>query len=353
MTRAAAVLRYPPGMLPPLPASDPTFLYRLRDGLYAADLLTAALVELDLFTQLHAQPSDLQTLCTALHLAERPTDVAVTLFVAMGLVARNGQVLELTGLGHDHLVRTSPFFLGPYYASFRSRPIVRDFVEVLRTGRPSNWSGASSQRAWATAMLNPDFAAQFTAAMDSRGLFLGRAVASAVDLGDRRAILDVAGGSGIYACCLVDRHPHIRATVFERPPVDRVATAAIADRGCAATVAVHAGDMFADEWPDGHDVHLFSNVLHDWDVPAVSRLLERSARALPPGGLVIVHDAHLNDEKTGPLAVAAYSALLMHSTEGRCYAASEMREFLTAAGFDGVRVTPTVADRSIVTAIRK
>ena len=57
-----------------------------------------------------------------------------------------------------------------------------------------------------------------------------------------------------------------------------------------------------------------------------------------------MHDAHLNDEKTGPLAVAAYSALLMHSTEGRCYAASEMEQLLVKAGFEHVRIAPTAAD---------
>jgi hypothetical protein len=42
----------------------------------------------------------------------------------------------------------------------------------------------------------------------------------------------------------------------------------------------------------------------------------------------------------------------MHSTEGRCYSGSEMRQFLVAAGFSDTRFAPTVADRSIVTAIR-
>jgi hypothetical protein len=141
--------------------------------------------------------------------------------------------------------------------------------------------------------------------------------------------------------------------VLERPPVDRVAADAISTRGFAERVGVQAADMFADDWPAGYDVHLFSNVLHDWDVPLVSRLLERSAQALPSGGLVIVHDAHLNSEKTGPLSVAEYSALLMHSTEGRCYGVSELGEFLAAAGFDRVRVVLTAADRSVVTAIRR
>ena len=341
-------------MLPPRPASDPALLYRLRDSLYAADLLTAALVELDFFTRLQEiVPADLDQLCQSLELAPRPTDVAVTLFAALGLIAREGPALALTRTARDHLVRSSPFFLGPYYASFRSRPLVRSFADVLRSGRPASWAASSTQQDWATAMLEPAFAAQFTGAMDSRGLYLGPALADAVDLEERRALLDVAGGSGIYACCLADRFPNLRATVLERPPVDRVAADSIAARGFSTRVTVHAADMLADSWPDGYDVHLFSNVLHDWDVPLVSRLLERSAAALPAGGLVIVHDAHLNAEKTGPLAVAEYSALLMHSTEGRCYGVSEMEQLLVKAGFEHVKMTPTAADRSVVTAVKR
>src|SRR6185503_11272366 len=127
---------------------------------------------------------------------------------------------------------------------------------------------------------------------------------------------DVAGGSGIYACALVARHPHLRATVLEKPPVDQVARRAIAARGFQERVAVEARDMFTHEFPPGHDAHLISNVLHDWDEPVVRELLEKSYRALTPGGLLIIHDAHINGTKSGPLAVAKYSALLMHCTEG-------------------------------------
>jgi predicted O-methyltransferase YrrM len=342
-----------PAMLPGLPHSDPTPLYRFRDGLYATDLLTAALVELDLFTHLDAHPSDLTTICQSLRIAERPTDVALTLFVAMGLLWRDDGVVRLTDVARDHLVRDSPFFLGPYYVSFKDRPVVRDFVGVLRTGRPSNWASAPGRQDWVNAMREPTFAAQFTAAMDCRGLYLGRAVADALDLRSHTAVLDIAGGSGIYACCLVERHPHLEATVLERSPVDAVATRAIAERGFADRVGVHRADMLTVDLPRGFDVHLFSNVLHDWDVPTVSRLLTRSADGLHAGGLLVVHDMHLDENKDGPLAVAAYSAMLMHSTEGRCYAVSEMHDLVVAAGFTDVQFVPTAADRSVITAVRK
>ncbi|MFM7816647.1 MAG: methyltransferase, partial [Verrucomicrobiota bacterium] len=83
----------------------------------------------------------------------------------------------------------------------------------------------------------------------------------------------------------------------------------------------------------GHDLHLFSNVLHDWDVPEVRRLLRRSHAALPAGGAVLVHDAFLDRALAGPLHVAEYSVMLMHATQGRCYGIGEMEDLLAEVGF--------------------
>ena len=175
-------------------------------------------------------------------------------------------------------------------------------------------------------------------------------LAPALDLKDYRRMLDVAGGSGIYACSVAAAHPHIKATVFEKPPVDRIARERIAERGCAGRVDVAAGDMFADSFPEDCDVHLWSHVLHDWSETAVAGLVAKSFAALPPGGMIIVHGAHINREKTGPLPIAAFSALLMAYTEGKCYSIGEMERMLGAAGFEGMEYRETAADRSVITA---
>jgi predicted O-methyltransferase YrrM len=186
--------------------------------------------------------------------------------------------------------------------------------------------------------------------MDCRGVYLGPALAHKIDPRGRRHLLDIAGGSGVYACTMVAHHPQLRATVLERPPVDDIARMMIRRRGFAGRVDVVAGDMFGAALPAGFDLHLYSNVLHDWEVDQVRQLLAASFLALEPGGMLIVHDAHLNADKTGPLPVAKYSALLMAVTEGRCYSSGEMESLLGAAGFVDVRYAPTVADRSVVTA---
>ena len=335
-----------------LPSTDPLELYRLRDGLYAVDLLGAALVHFDFFTWLAEHPSAKATICRELQIVERPTDVMLTLFAAMSLVEERAGVFHVTATALEHLVKSSPRFLGPYYASLKDRPVLKDYVSVLRTGRTANWGSFKDTVDWAKAMEDETFANSFTAAMDCRGVYLGAAMARHLDCTGREHLLDIAGGSGIYACAIVAKHPHLRATVFEKPPVDSVARRAIEKRGFADRVSVIAGDMFASELPAGFDLHLISNVLHDWDEPVAKQILAKSARALKPGGMLILHDAHINETKTGPLPVAKYSALLMHSTEGKCYSLTEMRSYLGELGFTDFRHQDTAVDRSIIT-VRK
>jgi SAM-dependent methyltransferase len=335
-----------------VPHTDPVDIYRVRDGIYAADMLLAAIVHLDLFSWLEKNPATRADVCRAFDTAARPADVMLTLFAAMGFVEERQGVFHVTPLAGEHLVKTSPWFLGPYYESLKNRPVALDLLKVLRTGKPANWGSEKDGKDWHLAMETEAFAAQFTAAMDSRGVYLAQAVAKSIDLSQRRHLLDIAGGSGVYACSLVTHHPHLSATVFEKSPVDRIAARAIASRGCAERVAVAVGDMLDGPLPGHADVHLYSNVLHDWDEPVVRQLIAKSFAALQPGGLLVIHDAFLNAAKDGPLHVAEYSVLLMHSSEGRCYSTREMEEYLLDAGFRDASYRDTAAARGVMTATK-
>jgi 3-hydroxy-5-methyl-1-naphthoate 3-O-methyltransferase len=334
------------------PLTDPTQIYRYRDGLYAQDMLITGLVWLDLFTQLAKRPMDATAIRQQLGITERPTDVMLTLFVAMELLERRNDAFHVTAKAREQLCSDSPWFLGPYYASLKERPVAQDLLKVLRTGKPANWGSEKDKKDWHKAMETEEFATQFTAAMDCRGVYLAQAAAKKLNLGSRRQLLDIAGGSGIYACSFCAHFPNLRATVLEKPPVDKITSIAIAKRGFQDRVSVLASDMLASPLPSGFDAHLFSNVLHDWDVPIVEQLIGKSFTALAPGGMLIIHDAHLNEDKSGPLHVAEYSTMLMHSTEGRCYSVAEMKNYLSQAGFTDFQFAPTAAARSIVTALK-
>ena len=97
------------------PVTDPTALYAVRDGLYAADMLIAAVSGLDFFTWLDGHPGTVDEIAAHLGFHRRPVDVMTTLFVAMGLIDRDGARLRAAAPAREHLVAHSRWYLGPYY----------------------------------------------------------------------------------------------------------------------------------------------------------------------------------------------------------------------------------------------
>lgn len=322
-------------------------LCRGRDGIYADDLVVAAVAELDVFSWLVDHPVDVDGLCQGLGIVPRPADVMCTLLRAMGLLEPGGDPLRPTALAREHLVEGCRVNLRPYYSSLRERPGCRELLEVLRTGRPANWASAEDGGDWEGRLDDVAFARRITAAMDARGALLAPALAQAVADVPGRRLLDIAGGSGVYAAAMVEARPELRATVVERAPVDAAARVLLADRGHADRVTVVTGDMF-EALPGGHDLHLLSHTLHDWDEEAVRRIIGVSFRALSPGGWLVDHDAHVDADKAGPLPVARYSVLLAHSTVGKCWSVAEVAGFLSDAGFTDVTDRPVGPDRSVV-----
>ncbi|MGH3829119.1 MAG: methyltransferase [Pseudonocardiaceae bacterium] len=332
------------------PTTDPTELLQLAEGMHAIEVLAAAVGWLDLFEWLADHPADTKTVAAAFGLPNRPTHVMLTLLRSLKLVDRDDcGVYSLTQLAREYLLRESPWSVAPVFAALKDRPACTDMLHVLRTGRPMTFGAADD---WASGMGDEMFAEFFLAAIDSRNAYLAHAVARELDLTRSRRLLDVGGGSGIYSCALVRRNPELTATVFEKHPVAAVATRAIARRELSDRVSVLAGDMLAEPLPAGYDVHLYSNVLHDWEEVQAQRLLCSSFRALNPGGRVVVHDALLDDSGAEPVAVAQYSVLLMAVTAGRCYAVSEVRDLLSEAGFAEITHTATVVHRDLVTAVK-
>lgn len=333
------------------PADDPAVLIARRDSLYTTDLLITAIGHLDFFSWLAHNPSSAEDICTSLQLASRPVDVMLSLFTAMGLIqSDNRRIFSLTALARNHLTISAQANLGPYFASLKARPVCSDILSVLRTGTPFGWASAPDDEEWAHKMEDESFALAFTAAMDGRGAILSPSLAAAIDCSQHHRLLDIAGSSGMYASAFVECYDNLTAAVFEKPPVDRAARNLLTQRGYLDRVEVMSGDMFTDPLPAGFDLHLFSHVIHDWDVPEILQLLRASFDALVPGGMIIIHDAHLSADKTGPLPVAEFSVFLMLCTRGKCYSVQEMTDMLNESGFSDVQFQPTVAHRSVLCA---
>jgi ubiquinone/menaquinone biosynthesis C-methylase UbiE len=343
----------------PVPLADPAPILGLLWVRHATELLVAAVAHLDVFGILSGGPLSREALGDRLRLADRPTHILVTALRAMGLLVVDARGdLALSPLAAEHLGPGSPFDLSAYVSLGAASPGVLGMVERLRTNRPVGASGRPTGTAFisragnASAMEHPELAREYTLALAGRSRSVAPLLAERLPVDDARTVLDVGGGTGLYSVALLGRHPGLRAVVLDRPEVLRVTAEVAARYGMTDRLACVAGDMLVDELPRA-DLILLSNVLHDWDVPDCRHLIGRCARALPPGGRLVVHDVFLHDTLDGPLAVALFSSTLLSLTEGRAYSASECGTWLCEAGLrlEGPAI-PTIAHSGFLIASR-
>jgi predicted O-methyltransferase YrrM len=319
------------------PSVDPTPIFEHFRGSFGSELLTVAITHFGLFDRLAEGPKTFDALREELRLDERPAIVLLTAMRAMGLLADDeaGRV-ALTPLAAEHLVPGGAFDVSDYVGLAADSPGVVEMVERLRTNRPAgsdDEAGAAFiyREGIDSAMEQEQSARALTLALAGRAKNVAPVMAQRVSLGGVKRLVDVGGGTGIYSIAFLQKNPTLRAAVFDRPEVLKVAAEMAAAYGVSDRLECIAGDMFADDLPTG-EVMLLSNILHDWDVPECRRLVQRCADALPPGGRLLVHDVYLNDALDGPLPIALYSANLFALTEGRAYSAAEYRGWLTEAG---------------------
>lgn len=336
------------------PRTDPAAAFDLLRAHYATEILVAASVHLNVFGLLAAQPSTREALRDILGVADRPAHVLVTALRAMGLLAVDARRrLIPSDLAAEHLVPGSPFDLGDYVALAATSAGVLGMVQCLRTNRPLGAERGGSvapfvSRAGApSAMDHPELARRLTLSLAGRARSVAPTLAQRLPVEGARTILDVGGGTGLYSIALLERHPAMRAVVFDRPEVLRVAAELAAAHGVASRLDCVPGDMFVDPLPEA-DLVLLSHVLHDWDSPDCERLVRRCADPLPPGGRLVIHDAFLRDELDGPLPIALYSAALFCRTEGRAYSGAEHAAWLGLAGLSVEGPTPTLAHSSLL-----
>lgn len=323
-----------------MPNFDPTLIFEHFRGAYGTQLLTAAVTHFELFEKLKGSPDlflPVSQLRRELELEERPFVVLVTALKAMGLLTQCDGRIGATPLAAEHLLREGEFDVSNYIGLAATSPDVLGMVERLKTNTPfgletdENGAAFIFRDGMPSAMEQAELARHFTMSLAGRAKNVAPVLADRFRLPDARVLLDVGGGSGIYAIAYLARNHHLRAIVMDRPEVLTVAAEFASEYGVADRLELLPGDMFADKLPAA-DVILLSNILHDWDVPECRELIGKCAATLPVRGRLLIHDVFLDDDHAGPLPIALYSAALFTLTEGRAYSAGEYREWMNEAG---------------------
>lgn len=313
----------------------PAPLMELCSGFWVSQALAAA-VELDLFSELaRSGPLSFEELAGRLGLEERPADMLFAVLASVGLLERRDGTCANNALSEAFLVRGSRYYFGGWieYASKREYPAWGELTTALRENRPTTWDPATQESLFSD--VDPFMLERFWEAMHSLSTFTARALAEAVDFGNRRRVLDVGGGSGAYPIELCRAYPQLEATVFDQPHVCEIAARKVAEAELSERIATTAGDFAAETpLPHGHDVIVLSMIMHDWDEQDDRRLLRKCYEALDDDGIVVISEQLLDDQRNGPPAAALMGLnMIVETGAGRNYAVGEYTSWLYDTGF--------------------
>lgn len=317
---------------------SPVPLMQLATAFWAFKALASA-HELDLFTRLsEAGGMTISEVAEGFELHPRPAEMLLTGCAALGLLEKEADRYRNSPLAEEFLVRGKPYFFGGFIQMLDQRlyPGWGKLTEAIRTNRPTTWNPDTQSSLFDGE--DPAMLTLFWEAMHSLSTFTARVLADADDLSGYKRLLDVGGGSGAYDIELCKHYPGLRSTVYDLPFVTEIAAGKVAEAGLADRIETVAGDFFVDDqFPPGHDLILFSMIMHDWSEAKDRDLLRKAYEALPSGGGVMITELLVNDEKTGPAPAALMSLNMLIETEGRNYTPAEYGGWLTDVGFTGIR----------------
>jgi SAM-dependent methyltransferase len=197
---------------------------------------------------------------------------------------------------------------------------------------------------------NPEEAGYFTAAMGNLSALAASELVRVYDVSTVRTVADVGGAHGVLLAAVLRANPAARGILFDLPHVIATATEAIEGQGLAPRVDLASGDFF-EAVPEGADLHLLKQIVHDWDDEQATRLLTSCHHALAPAGkLLLVEMVVPADNRPSPAQAMDLNMLVLLG--GRERTEEEYRQLLQAAGFRLERVIPTHSPFSVIEATR-
>jgi SAM-dependent methyltransferase len=214
----------------------------------------------------------------------RATEKVLNLLTAMRYLRHRNGRYELSALARR-------FLLADAKASVRDLVLMRrlelDWIGrlggFLRSGRPLDVHASMSDGDWGLYQRGMRAQAAFS---------VGEATRRTPVPNGAREMLDIGGSHGLFSVALCRRHPELRSVVLDLPDAVAHAEPILAREGMGDRVTLRAGDALTDDLgSEAFDLVIMWSLVHHFDDATNRALVGRIARALRPGGVLVIGEA--------------------------------------------------------------
>ena len=244
---------------------------------------TAALktaIELEVFTAIGQGTNTTATLAQKCQASERGIRTLCDFLVIYGFLEKNGHSYELTRDAAIFLNKKSPAYLGSA-VNFLTLPELmdafKDLTAIVRNG------GSLQGDATTTDPDSPKWVA-FARSMAPLQTLAAEGLAEILnaDAGEKRKVLDIAAGHGMYGITIAKHNPNAEIFAVDWPRVLDVAKENAESAGVAARYHTLPGNAFEADFGKDYDLVLLTGFLHHFDPATIEKLLRKIHTALKP-----------------------------------------------------------------------
>jgi O-methyltransferase domain/Dimerisation domain len=317
----------------------------------AKTLLSAA--ELGVFTALANEPLDLDTLAKQVGIHKRGARDFFDSLVALGMLERDDRGhYSNTSETNLYLDRHKPTYIGGELEHFNAYvfPHWNLLTPALRTGEPQ--SGARATGHYSALYADPAALETLSKGMTGGTLPVARALAAKFPWQNYKSVIDIGTAQGALPVQVALAHPHLTGGGFDLPPVQPHFESYIDQHGLSDRLRFFPGNFLSDPLP-GADVLVFGRILHNWDLATKKMLLNKAYEALSKGGVLIVYERLIDNERraNAPALLASLNMLIM-TAGGFDFTGADCIAWMQEAAFHDMRVEQLTSEHSMVIAIK-
>ena len=247
--------------------------------------------KLGVFDALGDSSMSAEELASRCGLSAEATPRLLNALVASGYLRFRSRRYSLTPLSRKWLRADSPHSLrDKVLFEFFEWSIVEGVEEFIRTGRARDLHSATDEAQWDA----------YQRAMRAlSGLAAPEIVRRSPMPSGATTMLDIGGSHGFISVAMCRKFPGLRAVVLDLPHAVRHAAPILAKENMCDRVVHQAGDALVDDLGEAQwDFVYVSQLVHHFDEPTNRTFIKRIARALKPGGALVIVEL-IRPEKPG------------------------------------------------------
>ena len=318
---------------------------------YVPPLVLEAAIRHRVFDVLDNGPKTLQEVHRETGASERGLAAVMNALVGLNFLLKDAQNrYSLAPESAAFLVSTKPAFQGGLirHCSQQLIPKWLSLNEVVATGRPAH---SVNQEA-----SGSEFFHDFVIDIFPMSYPAAQTLARHLDFnsaGKPVRVLDLAAGSGVWGIALAQSSELVRVTAVDWPGVIPVTRQMVARFGLTNRFSYVEGDLLQSDFGGDHTFATLGHILHSEGRERSLALLEKTFRALAPGGTIAIAEFLVNPERTGPVNGLFFALnMLVNTDTGDTYSFEEIARWLTEAGFKDARTLESPGPSPLILATK-